>query len=569
MVMVGLFSNSVDASPLEMWRTLRDGRGTPEQYLQFLKTHNDWPDKEGLVAAGEKVIVSKPMSAKRDIQWFDNHAPKTFLGIMRYVEALHSLKKHKKVLEVVRQVWRTSVDLSDEKEFYSKWKKYLTEDDVGFHADNKIRQYRLMMRGEGSTFLEKCHTTVYSCVVNYRKIKEYLKSKRYSEAEALLRETLPTIAAGPVAMPETWWKVRHAVARECIERKDYAAALSFVEKHGLPEGTEDWATAEWTRGWLLWHTDQFADAYSTFVNVYNKVKAPISRSRMAFWAAESAKRAHMEDQVTGWHQKSAQYGLTFYGQLSARYLNQPVSDLFWTDQATPDATVKKDELYRMITGKEELSKEEKLLFFGAWVKRLQLKRDPNDPIFAYAVQLAKQKGGHALTVAIMRLVNFASPKLVRLAFPTLPGIPGDVAVLANAIAWRESGFDPQIVSSAGAVGLMQMMPGTFEKEKRKMTGPAPVGTVRTPAANVAVGAFLIKRLMQEYQHILLALCAYNAGEDPVKRWRDVFGNPPSMEAEPVEVADWIERIPYYETRNYVQRVLEKVYIYQMLASGSA
>lgn len=559
---MGLTCHALEASPLETWRMLREGRGTPAQYLQFLKKHNDWPDKNGIITAGEKVLLEKPMQAKRDATWFDHHPPTTFSGIMRYVEALHVLKS-KKTRDVVRQNWRMNVSVSDEKEFYNKWKSYLKKDDVIFNSDNKIRQYRLMMQGEESILAAKEHTTIYGCVVGFIKIKEHLKAKRYNDAEILLKETLP-IKTEPLPMPDAWWKVCHAVARECIERKDYQTALEFVEKHGLPEGTEDWAQAEWTRGWLLWNTDQFTKAYQVFSYAFDKVKAPMSRARMAFWAAESAKCADMKELSTEWYKKSATYGLTFYGQLSARCLNQPISDLFWKEQSTPPASLKKDDLYHVITGKEELTKEEKLLFFSAWVKRLHRTHQPTDTIFSYAVHLAKKKGDDALAVAIMRLVNFVCPKLVRSAFPTLPGVAADVAVIANAIAWRESGFDPDIVSSAGAIGLMQMMPGTFEKEKRQMPDPKPTGTVNNPKANVAVGTFLIKRLMNLYPHIVLALSAYNAGEAAANRWREVFGEPPAMDGEPVALADWIEKIPYYETRNYVQRVLEKMCVYEQI-----
>lgn len=546
---------------MQVWKNLRKGEGTIAEYQSFLAKHADWPDVGRIVAEGEKKILAADMSVTRDVSWFTKHAPMSSKGWIRYVDALKAGKKPKeKIDSEVRKAWAHGIDVADENSFYQKWGKNLTT------KDHTEREYRLMLLGSSSPLARSNKAHVYPCALSYQVIRGHLKAREYDLAHALLKANLNEIKTVHPNMAAEWWRVRHAVARECLEKGQWNEALELVQHHGLVEGTEDWATAEWTRGWFLWHTQQFDLAFKVFSHAYGKVRAPTSRSRMAFWAAESAKSMGQPDVAQQWHTKSTHYACSFYGQLSVRVMDQKLPDLFWAEPT--GVKFKKDDLYNVIIGNNELTKDEMLMFFQAWLKRLHHNHAPTDPIFAKVVELAHQKGGDMMAVAVMRLVNFVSPLFVKKAFPTLPGVASDIALVSNAIAWRESGFDPQAVSCAGAIGLMQVMPGTFDLEKKKMESP-PTESIYVPAANVIVGTHIIKRLMQTYPHILMSLGAYNAGEDPVARWVQVFGEPPNMDADPILIADWVEKIPYYETRNYVQRVLEKVCVYRIILGEGA
>ena len=158
--------------------------------------------------------------------------------------------------------------------------------------------------------------------------------------------------------------------------------------------------------------------------------------------------------------------------------------------------------------------------------------------------------------------------MVGYAFPKIEKYMGDVDgewALVHALVRQESRYDSEAVSAAGARGLMQLMPGTA-KEVAKKAGMDhdPKWLTSKPAHNVALGSRYLHKLLDKYDgNYAMALAAYNAGPSRVDRWVGEFGDPRSAN---VDLVNWIEMIPIYETRNYVQRVLEGVYVYRQILS---
>jgi soluble lytic murein transglycosylase len=147
----------------------------------------------------------------------------------------------------------------------------------------------------------------------------------------------------------------------------------------------------------------------------------------------------------------------------------------------------------------------------------------------------------------------------------------DPALLA-AIISNESGFNPYATSGAGARGLMQLMPGTAATVAHEIgTSVTPVALVFDPQQNMRLGTAYLRELLDHYRGALpLALAAYNAGPGRVDQWLSENGDPRveppagsvGMPAGSIDMVDWIELIPFAETRDYVQRVLENVVIYR-------
>nr|WP_232372385.1 lytic transglycosylase domain-containing protein [Acuticoccus mangrovi] len=133
--------------------------------------------------------------------------------------------------------------------------------------------------------------------------------------------------------------------------------------------------------------------------------------------------------------------------------------------------------------------------------------------------------------------------------------------LVYAIARQESLFNSGAVSPAGALGLMQVMPQTAAAMARELGISHSTGRLTSdPAHNATIGAaYLAKRLGQFDGSYILTFAAYNAGAGRVSEWIDRFGDPRDPRVDPVT---WVEEIPYPETRNYVQRVMENVQVYR-------
>ena len=155
--------------------------------------------------------------------------------------------------------------------------------------------------------------------------------------------------------------------------------------------------------------------------------------------------------------------------------------------------------------------------------------------------------------------------LIPYAFPTVP-VPGDEAynwTMVHAIARQESQFDREARSHAGASGLMQLMPGTArEVAGRQNLSYSASSLTSDPAYNIRLGSSYFQRMLDYYNGSYpLAVAAYNAGPGNVNKFIAANGDP---RMGGVDIIKWIEDIPIYETKNYVQRVLENAVMYDSL-----
>ena len=140
--------------------------------------------------------------------------------------------------------------------------------------------------------------------------------------------------------------------------------------------------------------------------------------------------------------------------------------------------------------------------------------------------------------------------------------------MVYAIARQESTFNPKTVSSARAMGLMQVTPAAARYVAQKFHAPFDEKRLLSDQSyNVQLGAAELGDLFAEYRgSYLLTFAGYNAGRGRVKEWIAKHGDPRDPKVDPV---DWVEQIPFAETRNYVQRVLENLQVYRVRFGGSA
>ncbi|MCD8566701.1 MAG: lytic transglycosylase domain-containing protein [Alphaproteobacteria bacterium] len=138
--------------------------------------------------------------------------------------------------------------------------------------------------------------------------------------------------------------------------------------------------------------------------------------------------------------------------------------------------------------------------------------------------------------------------------------------LVHAIIRQESLFDPEAKSSAGAMGLMQLLPSTAAETARKLGVRHNTRMLADPSHNILLGSAFLGSLVDKFDgSYAMAAAAYNAGPRRVSQWIDTFGDPRKGE---IDIIDWIELIPIYETRNYVQRVIENTYVYRLRLRGA-
>ncbi len=427
-------------------------------------------------------------------------------------------------------------------------------------------------KGEASALINRVPSNLRNDAgLMYERLSWRRRNDQDSGAIVIL-QSAPNMAQ--VTNPGEWWKERHIMIRRMIEAHNYKLAYQLAAAHGTGDKV-DTAEAEWLAGWLaLRFLNQPQSALKHFETMYGLVATSISKSRGAYWAGRATERLGQSDQARTWFQTAAEYPTSYYGQLSLQHLHAPVPRLAVAAVSAGDIQkMSSNDLIQaaQLAHAAGLDKIHALLI-GALIDTLST---PSE--FMAAAQLLDRGGDR---VASFRVAKAASWKNIYLGSYTYPDMNGQMSqivgdhALYHAIIRQESQFDAQALSSAGALGLMQLMPATAKETAEKL-GVAHQTSWLTdrPAHNILLGSNYIDRLLERFDNAYpMAVAGYNAGPGRVRQWIDTFGDPrlsnyrggSTSNSQSPDWVDWIELIPVSETRNYVQRVLENYYVYSKL-----
>lgn len=391
-----------------------------------------------------------------------------------------------------------------------------------------------------------------------------LDSIRWRNAKKLNMDMRALFLTGPQDPPyaNEWWPLRAVAVRESLQAAQYRDALTIISKHGTSLKPEFMAEALWLKGWItLVHERDAKRAYEDFHLLYRSVSTPVSRARAAYWAAKAAKRNGNPDIARDWLEKAAEHPTVFFGQLAHAQLH-PNEPLEFPEQPNVSASMRSEfarqELPRVVRMLADQGEQQMLDRF-----LLHMGERANTPEeFALLADLATSIRSTHGGVVVAKLALRKGVILIDAGWPTMP-TPQQLDIepaLTHAITRQESEFNPRAQSHANARGLMQLLPGTAAQTAKKIGlayGPADIWEPRT---NVTLGsAYLGQMIEARGGSYILGIASYNAGPRNVLNWVDDFGRPrQDMDA----AVDWIENIPFAETRNYVQRVLENLQVYR-------
>ena len=298
-----------------------------------------------------------------------------------------------------------------------------------------------------------------------------------------------------------------------------------------------------------------------FATAFEVARTPISLARTLYWQGRAAEARELTDAATSFYAQAAEHSSAYYGQLARARLGleeQPVRKA--RDMAQGDARL---EPIRAVEVFEAIGDRE--LAFRLTVDLARTLEDETQ-IAALGHMLARAKDARG-TLIVGKLASQRGIALDDIAFPTY-GVP-DFEALARAaekpvvfaIARQESAFQSDVVSHAGAKGLMQMLTSTARVTAKRAGVPFEERRLLTdPAFNAQLGSAHLSELMDDHGNsLILTFAAYNAGGPRVRQWIAAYGDPRRADVDPI---DWVERIPFTETRNYVQRVAENVAMYR-------
>jgi soluble lytic murein transglycosylase len=394
------------------------------------------------------------------------------------------------------------------------------------------------------------------------------KRRQYERAGEILRAVSTSAAA--LGAPEVWAKRRLSLARRAAREGFHQAAYDMAANHFLsPVVGYSYSDCEWVAGWVaLRKLNNPQLAIGHFRKFRDSVETPISIGRGGYWLGRAYEAAGNQAEAQRWYADGARFQTSFYGQLAAAKIGQ-AGDQQLAQGGLPDwrthPAMRGDDvrlgatLYYADQDRLAMAVFNKLgqtLPEGALAPLTRMVLDLGQP--HYAVRIAKKAARRGV---VIHPAYYPLLEISKYATKVEPAF-------ALSIARQETELNPRAVSPAGARGLMQLMPGTAKKVAGWIGEEYSRGRLTTDwRYNVRLGeTYLARRTEQFSGSYVMAAAAYNAGASRVDRWNGEFGDPRTGQ---IDILDWMEQIPFDETRNYVQRVMEGLYVYRARLAGRA
>ncbi|WP_207479005.1 lytic transglycosylase domain-containing protein [Arenibaculum pallidiluteum] len=556
----------------------------------FIRAHPDWPGQPQLRRNAE--MAMPPGLGSGEVRaWFTVHPPVTGTGIIRYAQALLDEGQDSRATELIRERWVSGgFNAQDEKEMLARFGRLLRQ------RDHEARLDRLVWAGDDAAAkrLLPLVTPSLRAVVEARLalqdlrpgvdkvldkvpaelrndpslVYERLRWRRRKDQDDAAVEMLLNRPRN-LGKPEAWWTEQHVMARRLLAKGDYKVAYRLAKEHGIKEGAP-FAEAEFLAGWIaLRYLERPSDALVHFRKLYDGVGSPISRSRGAYWAGRASEAARLGDEARRWYALAAEHPTTFYGQLALDRLGRSGNFALASDPGVPAEAASafvRNELARVVRMLAQIEAEPEAL--AVFLRRLG--SNAKTPVeYALVARLALEVDRPDLAVTVAKQAVQDGILMIEGGYPLIPvadaGPPEPALVLA--VIRQESVFNPLAVSPVGARGLMQLMPATAQKVAGQLgLKHSHARLTADPEYNVLLGSSYLSELLTRFNgSYVLAVAAYNAGPARVAEWLQTYGDP---RAEGIDVLDWIELIPFNETRNYVQRVMEGLGVYRARMNGS-
>ncbi|QYX56169.1 lytic transglycosylase domain-containing protein [Roseovarius sp. SCSIO 43702] len=571
------------AETLIEWQRLRTGRADAAEVLDFLDARPHWPGLDGLKAAVESSF--EDATDKQVLRFYRDYRPGTGAGALRLAEAQGNAGETGEAQAGIVLAWRT-LDLSTkEHDLFlaqygdllkphhearldmAQWRglkdadlmRQLVGEEYRELADlrDEAKRGKPVSDADISALAERLRTDP---LLAYRRFERALDRNDTDEAVALLVEQ--SRSESGLGVPDRWASWRRILARRLLRDGDAALAYELSAVHGLTGGGS-FADLEWLAGYIaLRHLDDAELARDHFQRLSAAVRSPISRGRAGYWIGRAQEALGDAEGAEIAYAEAAEHATSFYGILAAERAGLPLPEsLGETGTAGDwrDADFAASDVFQagqlLLKAGENWQAEQFFTHLAEGMERDDVAllgralEDMGEPHLQ--VMVGKRA---AQDTVVAEATYYALHPMTELDLP----INMDMAL---AIARRESEFDPFVRSGAGAEGLMQLMPGTGRDVARDTGVAYDRIKVRTDwAYNAKLGSAYLAQMAERFGgNVVLVSVAYNAGPHRAERWIEEYGDP---RAPGVDVVDWIEQIPFSETRNYVQRVTESLPVYR-------
>jgi soluble lytic murein transglycosylase len=554
----------------------------------FLEAHPGWPARDIIEHRMEEMLYVNNASPERIDMFFSGAAPGTVLGHLALARAFKIEGDSADAQRIVRALWhKADMPAALEAKVKTEFASELDTRDFKARADyllfkdepeaalraaalagaQAVPLAKLLIAARDNVASDKMFAAIPKAaredtVYLFAKILKLQHADKIKDAASLMLSA----SRDPrrLADGDAWWQVQRGLARKLLDLGEPSLAYRLCAA-GSAVSNELRIQAEFQAGWIaLRFLKDPERAAKHFAAAAFLAETPISIARARYWqgrAAEASSEAGAALRAKSFYETAAAQSATYYGQLAREKLG--ITSIPLRDVGPAATGDERDESIRVIELLYVLGEKD----FAYPLAISAAKHMTSDSQLAALAQIvAAQHDAHAALV-IGKILEQRRITVDSLAFPTY-GVPDFDPVehsaspaIVYAIARQESAFDSKAVSTAGAKGLMQMIAATAKRTAQRAGLDFDASRLIDDAAfNAKLGAAHLGDLLtQEKGCPILVFAAYNAGGGRVKQWISAYGDPRSPNVDPV---DWVERIPFAETRNYVQRVMENLNVYK-------
>lgn len=580
------------ARKLAEWIILRseDNGASVERYRAFLSANPSWPSQTFLRRRLEAAMWDDRREDSVAWSWFENESPVSAKGRFVLAKAMLARGDRANAERLVREAWRSD-PMSEETEnnALDQFGALLTPGDQKARMDTLLygSEHEAALRaakrlGAGYVALAKARIASFRKAPNTRALLEEVPRELHSDPgfifskiQLLRREEKFAEAAqlmlsapkdpGRLYNLDEWWIERRLLARKMIDTEEFRSAYLIARDAALPTRDIYKTEQEFTAGWIaLRFLNDPTAAAQHFARIGVGSVNPTTLARAGYWQGRAAEAAGRQQEARNAYARAAEQSTSYYGQLARAKLGLPQIEL---NSQPRGRGAERLEIVRAAQLLYELDERELA------VPVLADMGENGDPEALTGLGELTQRYGDAR--GMLLLGKAALNRGLPFDFYAYPvnGIPRFTQIgpeversIVYAIARQESAFNPAVVSPAQAYGLMQVTPDAARYVCKRHGATYDLSRLKSDSSyNATLGAAELGGLLEDYRgSYIMTFAAYNAGRGSVKKWIDRYGDPRDPK---IDAVDWVELIPFSETRNYVQRIMENLQVYRARFGG--
>jgi soluble lytic murein transglycosylase len=577
------------ARKLVEWLILRaeDTDADISRYSAFIAANPSWPGIIALRRKAESLLWQDRTDAATVIAFFRSDQPRSAKGKFALARAMLTQGNTGNAQQLVSDAWRHddfSPDIEaqardafsglispDDDKVRMDTRLYAEDDDGGLRAAQHLDAVLVAIAKARAAVFDKDNNAkalLEAVPESARHDAGYIFSRiQWLRRQDKIDEAGHLMASAPndpdvIGNIDQWWIERRLIARKLLDLGDAKLAYTIANDAATPSSDNYRSDQEFTAGWIaLRFLREPTAAFTHFARIAEGASNPITQARSFYWQARAVEAAGRQQEARSYYETAAGYPTAYYGQLARAHLG--LDEVALRPPPAPPADLRNLEIARVFEILYAIDAPDVIASMAA-----DLADKANDEAaLATLAEIATRHDDARTTLLIGKIALGRGLPLEHYAFPDF-GVPQYQQIgpqvercVVFSIIRQESAFNPKVVSSANALGLMQVTPAAGRDTAKRFNVTFDQRRLLSDVAyNAQLGTAELGNDIASWRgSYILAFVAYNAGPRRAKEWIDQYGDPRDSKVDPV---DWIERIPLSETRNYVQRILENIQVYR-------